>query len=89
MVDKKGNWNHWTKMEDLVPESLKHISPNRDNITNWLSFQWDVTVGEEIARVSRVEKIRAQTLYILVSGKEWLPVLKGLEDRVLKRLNEN
>ena len=83
MVDKKRNWNHWTKMKNLVPESLKHISPNRDNITKWLSLQWDVTVGEEIARVSKVEKVRAQTLYLLVSGKEWLPVLKALEERGL------
>lgn len=89
MVNKKRSWDHWTKMEKVVPESLKNISPNRDNINNWLSLQWDVTVGEEIARVSRVEKVRAQTLYIVVSGKEWLPVLEGLEKRVLKRLNEN
>lgn len=89
MAEKKRNTDYWTGMRSLVPASLKKISPNRDNILEWVSLQWAVTVGEEIARISKVEKMGPKTLYVFVAGNEWLPVLKELEKKIVGQLNEN
>ena len=87
MLEKKRKKGHWSRMQDIIPEALKSIPCQRDNMVEWTSLQWFLSVGGEIAEISQVEKESAKTLYILVAGEEWLKVLRGMEKKILLELN--
>ncbi len=88
MHEKKRKGNQWSGMKVLIPQTLKSIPSQRDNMLEWTSLQWSLSVGEEIAGISQVEKESAKTLHVLVAGEEWLSVLKGMEKKILFELND-
>lgn len=87
MQEKKRSGTHWVDMKTLIPEVLKSVPSQRDNMLEWISLHWSLSVGKEIARISRVEKESEKTLNVLVAGEEWLSTLKGMEKKILSELN--
>jgi len=87
MREKKSRIGHWSGMDAIIPETLRSIPSQRDNMLEWMSLQWSLSVGEKIAGISQVEKASKKTLHVLVDGEEWLSVLKEMERKILSNLN--
>ncbi|MBI5427735.1 MAG: DUF721 domain-containing protein [Nitrospinae bacterium] len=78
----------WTDMRTVLSMSFKSAEAFRHNRLDWLQLQWDLSVGEEIAAISRVERESGKTLHVTVAGAEWAPPLKSLEKKILRDITE-
>jgi tetratricopeptide (TPR) repeat protein len=87
MVGQKRNKGQWSGMKSIIPDTLRCVSPQNENMLEWLSLQWSLSVGEELAGITQVERESKKTLYILVAGEDWLPIIKRMEDKILSELN--
>lgn len=53
-----------------------------------LTFHWNLVVGREIAAVSSIEKITRKTIYVRVSGGEWVGALEGLKENIMQEIKK-
>lgn len=74
-------------MRETLSASLLEIEPPSRRVSEWLAAFWPLVAGREIASISRVERLRSQTLHISVAGKEWFPALKALEKNIIREIN--
>lgn len=86
MNRKKNLGNPWVGLNTILPTSLQQAGVDRTRKEDWVSLCWDLAVGREIAAVSKVFRVTPKTLFIQIAGKEWIPVLQGLKDKILKKL---
>ena len=88
-MNRQRNVGHsWAGIRAVLSGSLKQIDIDPKDSFDWVSFCWAFTVGKEIATVSQVTKISPKTLYVDVSGKEWLPALEGLREKIIKEIRQ-
>lgn len=78
----------WSGIRAVLSHSLKQIDIDPKDSLDWLSFCWALIVGKEIAAVSQVNKVSPKTLYIDVAGKEWLPALKALQEKIIEEMRQ-
>ena len=72
-------------MRETLFGSLSEIGviPDHERI----KFYWNLTVGPEIAEVSRVQRLEGTTLYIHVADECWKKALIPLEKQILNQMN--
>jgi len=87
MVGLKKNKGGWSGMKVIIPDILRAVPSKIDNMLEWLSLQWSLSVGEELAGITQVEGESKKTLYVLVVSENWLIILKKMEDKILSELN--
>ena len=87
MAGRKRNKGQWSGMKAIIPDTLRGVPSKIDNMLEWLSLQWSLSVGEELAGITQVERDTKKTLYVLVAGEEWLSILKRMENKILSELN--
>lgn len=50
--------------------------------------EWESSVGEAIAKVTRAQGVRQATLIVEVRSSSWLMELNLMKDEILRRVNE-
>jgi len=79
---KTGNW---VNMRELLSQSLGEI--DAPCLLDKLNVHWTLTVGRQLAAVSRIDRLESQTLYIRVADKSWVPALESLRKNIISELN--
>jgi predicted nucleic acid-binding Zn ribbon protein len=79
--------SNWSGMRSVLLQSLPDEIFTQGNKQEWLTYHWNLVVGEEIAEVSTIDKIARGKLHVRVKGKEWLPVLDSLNKKIIQEIN--
>ena len=88
-MNRQRNVGHsWSGIRTVLSHSLKQIDIDPKDSLDWLSFFWALIVGKEIAEVTQVNKVSPKTLYIDVTGKEWLPAMKVLQEKIIEEMRQ-
>ena len=76
------NWSHLgSVLTNSIPETLQKDQKE------WWGYQWNLTVGKEISRISSIDRVAQDVLYIRVKSGEWLPALENLKEKIVCELN--
>jgi predicted nucleic acid-binding Zn ribbon protein len=78
----------WSGIRSILSHSLKQVVVEPEDFLELLSIRWALIVGKEIAGVTQVNKVTPKTLYIEVTGNEWLPALKALQEKIIAEMRE-
>jgi Tfp pilus assembly protein PilF len=70
-------------LSNCLPESYS----TEETLLERLTYHWNLVVGREIAAVATVEKISGKTLYVRVSGREWVRVLEDMKRKIFQEIN--
>ena len=85
MIRKQNLNKNWSDLgsvlKNSIPENLQK-DPNE-----WWGYQWNLTVGNEISRISSINRMAQGVLYVRVKSGEWLPVLESLKEKIICELN--
>ena len=85
MIRKQNLNKNWSDLgsvlKNSIPENLQK-DPNE-----WWGYQWNLTVGKEISRISSIDRVAQDVLYIRVKSGEWLPALENLKEKIVCELN--
>lgn len=77
-------------MRQALYGSLQGVSAaDPEQKLNRVSLLWPIVVGQEMALRSRLVRLTEKTLYVEVEGQEWVPVLKSLESKILREINQH
>lgn len=85
MIRKQDLNKNWSSLNSVLFESLPENF--KQNEKEWLSYQWNLAVGAEIADISNVERVSRKTLHVKVKSSEWLQTLESIKQEILLRLN--
>ncbi len=80
--------NSWLGIRDVLSQSLKQVDLGPKVSTDWAGLCWTLAVGKEIAAVSHVNKVATKTLYVEVAGKEWMPALEALKEKIIGEIRQ-
>ena len=85
MIVKKNLNKNWSELGTV----LKHSLPEnlQKNQKEWWGYQWNLTVGNEISKISSIDRMVQGVLYVQVKSVEWLPVLESLKKKIVFELN--
>ncbi len=77
-------------MGEVLAETIKSLPDPEtpDSDLNRINLLWSIVVGDEIGSRSRVTKVAESTLFVEVYGKEWVPVVRTYERKILLKLNK-
>lgn len=78
----------WLGIRGALAQSLKQVDVDPKASTDLAGLCWALAVGKEIAAVSRVNKISPKTLYIEVTGKEWISALEALKKKIFGEIRQ-
>ena len=53
----------------------------------WWDYQWNLTVGKEISRISSIDRMAKGVLYIRVKSGKWSVALESLKEKIVRKLN--
>ena len=89
MTERKNyyNNNYWSGIRSVLPRVLEKPKTGAQRMKDWLSFQWNLIVGKEIASVSHIMRIAGKTLHVNVGGKEWLVALESISQNIIREVN--
>lgn len=76
-------------MGKVLATATETIPNLRDDELSWITLQWEIAVGQDLAAVAQVERLTQKTLYIEVAAESWIHALKPLEARLLATLNKS
>ncbi len=79
----------WSPLDKVLSKATENIPNLRADELAWVTLQWEIAVGQDLAIVSRVERLASKTLYIEVAGANWVNALKPLEARLLTAMNRS
>lgn len=85
MIRKQDLNKNWSDLSSVLVEALPE-SLQVDQ-QEWLSYQWNLVVGKELAEISYIDKITQKTLHVRVRGAEWLPALESLKEKIIQEIN--
>ena len=80
--------NSWLGIRDVLSQSLKQVGFDPKVSTDWAGLCWVLAVGKEIAAISHVNKVAPKTIFVEVTGKEWLSVLEALKERLIREIRQ-
>ena len=85
MIRKQNLNKNWSDLGSVLTESLpENLQKNQKE---WWGYQWNLTVGKEISRISSIDQIAQGVLHVRVKSGEWLPVLESLKEKIICELN--
>ena len=82
-----GKKSSWAGMRAILSHALKSVEVEHGQSLDWFRFYWGLSVGNEIAAISRVEREADGVLHIVVAGREWLSVLGAMERKIVDDIN--
>ena len=89
MVKKlnKRSRENWSEIRSVLFQSLPDEIFSKENQKEWLTYHWNLVVGKEISEISTLGRVSRGKLYVLIEGKEWVPVLEPLKIRIIEEIN--
>jgi hypothetical protein len=89
MVKKlnKRSRENWSEIRSVLFQSLPDELFSKENQKEWLAYHWNLVVGKEISEISTLGRVSRGKLYVLIEGKEWVPVLEPLKIRIIEEIN--
>lgn len=72
----------------ILSQALKSVEIDQNQSLDWFRFCWELSVGKEIAAVSRIEREDAGILHVAVAGREWVSVLEAMEKKIIRDIND-
>ncbi|MEE9259364.1 MAG: DciA family protein [Nitrospinaceae bacterium] len=88
MTQGKGVYGNWSGMRSVLSGALGKPGSECYDEKGWLTFQWNIIVGREIAAVSEIDRLAGKTLHVRVAGGEWLPALESLSNKIIREINQ-
>ena len=85
MIRKQNLNKNWSDLGSVLTNSIPE-NLQKDQ-KEWWDYQWSLTVGSEISRISSIDKIAQGVLYVRVKSSEWLPALESLKEKIVCELN--
>jgi predicted nucleic acid-binding Zn ribbon protein len=83
----RGLSGNWSEIRSVLFASLPDEIFSKENQKEWLTYHWNLVVGKEIAGVSTIASLTDQVLHVRVKGKEWVPVLDSLKNKIIQEIN--
>jgi hypothetical protein len=87
MNKKQGLSRNWSEIRSVLFESLPDEIFSKGNQNEWLVYHWNLVVGKQIAGVSTLGTMTQGVLHVQVKGKEWVPVLDSLKNKIVQEIN--
>ena len=85
MIRKQNLTKNWSHLGSVLAGSLPE-NMQKDQ-KEWWGYQWNLTVGKELSRISSIDKIVQGVLYVRIKSSEWLPALESLKEKIIGELN--
>ena len=75
----------WETIRSVLGNSLVRPAEDPQSIA-WFNFQWNLIVGKDLISVTRVKKLSAKSLFVIVSDKTWFPALEPLGEKIITEI---
>ena len=85
MIRKQKLNKNWSDLGSVLTNSIPETLQKDQK--EWWGYQWNLTVGKEISRISSIDRVAQDVLYIRVKSGEWLPALENLKEKIVCELN--
>ena len=85
MIRKQNLNKNWSDLGSVLTNSIPEALQKDQK--EWWGYQWNLTVGNEISRISSIDRMAQGVLYIRVKSGEWLPALESLKEKIVCELN--
>ena len=85
MIRKQNLNKNWSDLGSVLTNSIPETF--QQDQKEWWRYQWNLTVGNEISRISSIERMAQGVLYVRVKSGEWLPALESLKEKIVFQLN--
>ena len=85
MIRKQNLNKNWSDLGSVLTNSIPETLQKDQK--EWWGYKWNLTVGNEIARISSIDKMAQGVLYVRVKSGEWLPALESLKEKIVCELN--
>ena len=85
MIRKQNVNKNWSDLGSVLTNSLPETL-QKDH-KEWWVYQWNLTVGNELSRISSIDRMAQGILYVRVKSSEWLPALESLKEKIVCELN--
>ena len=85
MIRKQNLNKNWSDLGSVLTNSLPETLQKDQK--EWWGYQWNLTVGNEISKISSIDRMAQGVLYVRVKNNEWLPALESLKEKIVCELN--
>ena len=85
MIRKQNLNKNWSDLGSVLTRSLPETLQKDQK--EWWGYQWNLVVGNEISRISSIDRMVQGVLYVRVKTGEWLPALESLKEKIVCELN--
>ena len=85
MIRKQKLNKNWSDLGSVLTNSIPETLQKDQK--EWWGYQWNLTVGQEISRISSIDKIVQDVLHVRLKSVEWLPALESLKGKIICELN--
>jgi len=85
MIRKQNLNKNWFDLGSVLTNSIPETLQKDQK--EWWGYQWSLTVGNEISRISSIDRMAQGVLYVRIKSGEWLPVLESLKGKIVCELN--
>ena len=85
MIRKQNLNKNWFDLGSVLTDSLPEKLQKDQK--EWWGYQWNLTVGQEISRISSIDKIVQDVHHVRLKSVEWLPALESLKGKIICELN--
>ena len=88
MSGQRDRGHSWMGIRAVLSRSLKQVDVDPKDSVDLAGLCWALAVGKEIAALSQVIKVAPKTLTVEVTGKEWMPSLEALKDKIIREMKQ-
>ena len=85
MIRKQNLNKNWSDLGSVLKNSIPETLQKDQK--EWWGYQWNLTVGKEISRISSIDRMAQGVLCVRVKNGEWLPALESLKEKIVCELN--
>ena len=85
MIRKQNLNKNWSDLGSVLTNSIPERLQKDEK--EWWGYQWNLTVGNEISKITSIDRMAQGVLYVRVKSGEWLPALESLKEKIVFELN--
>jgi len=85
MIRKQNLNKNWSDLESVLTNSIPETLQKGQK--EWWGYQWNLAVGDEISKITSIDKMVQGVLHVRIKSGEWLPALESLKEKIVCELN--
>ena len=85
MIRKQNLNKNWSDLESVLTNSIPETLQKGQ--IEWWGYQWNLAVGDEISKITSIDKMVQGVLHVRIKSGEWLPALESLKEKIVCELN--